>query len=169
MLLLNLSLILLKLESSALDLPGGAFLPILHKQTDSNCQLWSTARLKKVSLRKIHQYIILVCSRIRSTVCLHFYSVLSRSLALSPSQQVDPRDILDCLQVDAAVVEVGLGGSLDATNVFSRESLQVAVITAIGLEHQRVLGEPSVLQYTKDSLPLGPSSQDLKIRMALLV
>ncbi len=41
-------------------------------------------------------------------------------------------------QVDVAVVETGLGGRLDATNVL--EPL-VAVITPIGLEHQQYLGE----------------------------
>ena len=39
--------------------------------------------------------------------------------------------------VDVAVVEVGLGGSWDATNVIDA---QVAVITPIGLDHERFLG-----------------------------
>jgi dihydrofolate synthase / folylpolyglutamate synthase len=40
--------------------------------------------------------------------------------------------------VDVAVVEVGLGGSWDATNVADG---QVAVVTPIGLDHQRYLGD----------------------------
>jgi dihydrofolate synthase/folylpolyglutamate synthase len=40
--------------------------------------------------------------------------------------------------VDAAVVEVGLGGRLDATNVVDAE---VAVVTSIGLEHTEYLGD----------------------------
>jgi dihydrofolate synthase/folylpolyglutamate synthase len=40
--------------------------------------------------------------------------------------------------VDAAVVEVGLGGRLDATNVLDAE---VAVITSISLEHTEYLGD----------------------------
>lgn len=40
--------------------------------------------------------------------------------------------------VDAAAVEVGLGGRLDATNVIQPA---VAVITSIGLDHQEFLGE----------------------------
>jgi dihydrofolate synthase / folylpolyglutamate synthase len=40
--------------------------------------------------------------------------------------------------VDVAVVEVGLGGSWDSTNVADG---QVAVVTAIGLDHQRYLGD----------------------------
>lgn len=41
-------------------------------------------------------------------------------------------------QVDFAVIEVGLGGRLDATNVITP---LVSIITSIGLEHQDVLGE----------------------------
>ena len=40
--------------------------------------------------------------------------------------------------VDAAVVEVGLGGRLDATNVVEGE---VCVLTSIGVEHTEYLGE----------------------------
>jgi dihydrofolate synthase/folylpolyglutamate synthase len=41
-------------------------------------------------------------------------------------------------QVDFAVVEVGLGGRLDTTNVLTP---RVAVLTPIGLEHTRILGD----------------------------
>jgi len=41
-------------------------------------------------------------------------------------------------KVDFAVVEVGLGGRLDATNVLMPE---VAVITNVGLDHTEILGE----------------------------
>lgn len=43
-------------------------------------------------------------------------------------------------QVDYAVVEVGLGGLLDGTNVVSRED-KVCVITDIGLDHTEILGD----------------------------
>ncbi|CAL8468705.1 g8245 [Coccomyxa elongata] len=43
-------------------------------------------------------------------------------------------------QVDIAIVEAGLGGARDATNVFSSDNLKLAIITAIGLEHQKALG-----------------------------
>jgi hypothetical protein len=46
-----------------------------------------------------------------------------------------------CLQVDIAIVEAGLGGARDATNMFSAQNLKLAIVTAIGLEHQRVLGD----------------------------
>lgn len=41
--------------------------------------------------------------------------------------------------VQAQVIEVGLGGLLDSTNVFDRK--ECAVITNIGLEHREVLGD----------------------------
>lgn len=41
-------------------------------------------------------------------------------------------------QVKAAVIEVGLGGRLDATNLFTP---QVSAITTIGLDHTKTLGE----------------------------
>jgi dihydrofolate synthase/folylpolyglutamate synthase len=41
-------------------------------------------------------------------------------------------------QVDIAVMEVGLGGRLDSTNVITPE---VAIITQIGLDHQQFLGD----------------------------
>jgi dihydrofolate synthase/folylpolyglutamate synthase len=40
--------------------------------------------------------------------------------------------------VQAQVIEVGLGGTLDSTNVF--DTKDVAVITNIGLEHREILG-----------------------------
>ncbi|KAK9844056.1 hypothetical protein WJX81_003088 [Elliptochloris bilobata] len=51
-------------------------------------------------------------------------------------------------QVDIAVVEAGLGGARDATNVFPAPGsdvprgagLRLAIITAVGLEHQAALG-----------------------------
>ena len=43
-------------------------------------------------------------------------------------------------QVDYAVVEVGLGGLLDGTNVVTRKD-KVCIITDIGLDHTEILGE----------------------------
>ncbi len=40
-------------------------------------------------------------------------------------------------QVDVAVIEVGLGGRLDATNILSS---QVSVLTSVGLDHMEILG-----------------------------
>ncbi|MCP9292929.1 bifunctional folylpolyglutamate synthase/dihydrofolate synthase [Gracilimonas sediminicola] len=41
-------------------------------------------------------------------------------------------------EVDLAIIETGLGGRLDSTNIISPE---VSVITSIGLDHQNVLGD----------------------------
>ncbi|MCB0345802.1 MAG: bifunctional folylpolyglutamate synthase/dihydrofolate synthase [Bdellovibrionales bacterium] len=42
-------------------------------------------------------------------------------------------------EVDYAVIEVGLGGRLDATNVLSKP--EASVITSIGLDHTAILGD----------------------------
>lgn len=42
-------------------------------------------------------------------------------------------------QVDAAVIEVGVGGKLDGTNVLRRP--RVSIITNVGLDHTDILGE----------------------------
>ena len=42
-------------------------------------------------------------------------------------------------EVDVQVIEVGLGGLLDSTNVFDEK--EVSVITNIGLEHREILGD----------------------------
>ena len=47
---------------------------------------------------------------------------------------------LRALQVDAAVIEVGLGGVRDATNVLQPASLAAAVVTAVGHDHAAALG-----------------------------
>lgn len=44
-------------------------------------------------------------------------------------------------QVDIAIIEVGLGGRLDSTNIITPE---VAVITNIGLDHMQYLGDTHV-------------------------
>jgi dihydrofolate synthase/folylpolyglutamate synthase len=41
---------------------------------------------------------------------------------------------------EAAAIEVGLGGRLDATNVLPRERLAASVVTEIGLDHTALLG-----------------------------
>lgn len=47
-------------------------------------------------------------------------------------------ELFDQENCDIAVVEVGLGGRLDATNIVARPEL--TVITKIGLDHQSILG-----------------------------
>ncbi|GKZ00188.1 hypothetical protein MPSEU_000971800 [Mayamaea pseudoterrestris] len=42
-------------------------------------------------------------------------------------------------QVDAVVLETGLGGRLDATNILTNPAL--TIVTSIGLEHTRILGD----------------------------
>ena len=44
-------------------------------------------------------------------------------------------------QVDVAVVEVGMGGRLDATNIIPDDSILVSALTAVDLDHQSFLGD----------------------------
>ena len=44
---------------------------------------------------------------------------------------------------DIAVIETGLGGATDATNVIEADQLQLAVITSLGLDHVQALGGSS--------------------------
>jgi len=48
--------------------------------------------------------------------------------------------IFEEARVDVAVVEVGLGGRLDATNIIPDESIAVSLLTAVDLDHQAFLG-----------------------------
>lgn len=44
-------------------------------------------------------------------------------------------------KVDVAVIEVGLGGRLDSTNILSEKEVLLSVITNIGLDHTDILGD----------------------------
>lgn len=48
-------------------------------------------------------------------------------------------DYYQARQVDVAIVEVGLGGRLDATNILDKSLL--SIITSISLDHTQVLGD----------------------------
>ena len=65
--------------------------------------------------------------------CTHFE--VTTALALAHFAHAD---------VDVAVVEVGLGGVRDATNVFSPANLEAAVVTTLDLEHLSALGGDSI-------------------------
>jgi dihydrofolate synthase len=70
------------------------------------------------------------------------------SVAVKEEEEVSHFEVLTALalkyfevkNVDIALVEVGLGGSRDATNVFDENSLECAVLTHIGEEHLDALG-----------------------------
>jgi dihydrofolate synthase/folylpolyglutamate synthase len=79
--------------------------------------------------REIEPYIELLDSR--NSVPLSFFEIVT---ALGYSIFAD-------VPVDVAVVEVGMGGSWDNTNVIDAE---IAVITPIGLDHMNYLGDTVV-------------------------
>jgi folylpolyglutamate synthase/dihydropteroate synthase len=66
-------------------------------------------------------------------------------------------------QVDVAVMEVGLGGRLDATNICNSK---LAAITSIGLDHCEVLGDSiekiceekaGIIKPSLDHVVIGPT------------
>jgi dihydrofolate synthase/folylpolyglutamate synthase len=78
--------------------------------------------------QSIEPYVRLVDGQLRGGVPLTFFEVLT---AMAYAAFADA-------PVDAMVVEVGMGGTWDATNV---ADAGVAVVTPIGLDHTHLLGE----------------------------
>ncbi|SMG14678.1 dihydrofolate synthase / folylpolyglutamate synthase [Marivirga sericea] len=73
-------------------------------------------------------------------------------------------------EVDIAVIEVGMGGRLDCTNVIHPE---VSIITQIGLDHQQFLGD-SLEEITrekagviKNKVPVVSSVKENKLRLII--
>lgn len=86
-------------------------------------------------------------SRLEIVACLNALRPHVERLARSPYGEVTEFELKTALafvafrraDVDFAVLEVGIGGRLDATNVIPPPL--VAVITSIGLDHQHLLGD----------------------------
>ncbi|KAG6909660.1 hypothetical protein DXG01_016240 [Tephrocybe rancida] len=76
--------------------------------------------------------------------------------------------IFEKAQVDVVVLEVGMGGRLDATNIIPDDVILVSAITSVDLDHQLFLGN-TVAQIAKEkagiarrghALVLGPQKHD---------
>jgi dihydrofolate synthase/folylpolyglutamate synthase len=75
-------------------------------------------------------------------------------------------------RIDVAIVEVGLGGRLDATNIIDAD---VAVLTSVGLDHQEWLGatvedigrEKSGILRAGKPVVLGATSMPKSVRLAI--
>jgi folylpolyglutamate synthase/dihydrofolate synthase len=67
----------------------------------------------------------------------------------------------DKTAVDYAVVEVGLGGRIDGTNVIERRD-KICVITDIGLDHTRILGE-SLTQIASEKAGIITAGNDVYV------
>ncbi|MFN9176423.1 MAG: bifunctional folylpolyglutamate synthase/dihydrofolate synthase [Synechocystis sp.] len=87
-----------------------------------------------------------------------FETALQQVIDLAPPQQEDSPTLFEVftaavwlcfaeLPVDIAVMEVGLGGRLDATNV--KEPCLLSIITSLSREHWQVLG-PTVADIAKE-------------------
>ncbi|MFM7424795.1 MAG: bifunctional folylpolyglutamate synthase/dihydrofolate synthase [Elainella sp.] len=89
-----------------------------------------------------------ICLNQQPIPALELYALLKQVLAAIDPQQTSPTqfEVITAAawlyfaqqQVDIAIVEVGLGGRLDATNVCERPL--VSVITSLSLEHWQRLG-----------------------------
>ena len=44
-------------------------------------------------------------------------------------------------ECDVVVLEAGIGGRLDATNIFQAPTAQLGIITSVQLDHQKILGD----------------------------
>lgn len=69
-------------------------------------------------------------------------------------------------KIDIGVVEVGIGGEFDATNVFDSNSLLTAILTPVGLEHTQMLGDTADLIATTKSKIAKPGRPLLLARQA---
>ena len=49
--------------------------------------------------------------------------------------------IFECKRLDVVVIEVGMGGRLDATNIIPDNAVLVSALTAVDLDHQYFLGD----------------------------
>ena len=55
--------------------------------------------------------------------------------------------------IDVGVIEVGIGGEFDATNIFTADQLLAAVVTPVSLEHADMLGDtPRAIALTKSKI-----------------
>ncbi len=63
--------------------------------------------------------------------------------------------LFEAQQVDVAIIEVGLGGRLDATNLLSS---QVSVLTSVGLDHTEILGD-TIEEISQDKAGIIKDSQ----------
>ncbi|TCD69029.1 folylpolyglutamate synthase [Steccherinum ochraceum] len=68
--------------------------------------------------------------------------------------------IFQDLQVDIAVVEVGMGGRLDATNVIPDDCILVSALTAVDLDHQAFLGN-TVTEITREKAGIARAGKPL--------
>ena len=86
----------------------------------------------QIDFEKIgHQFVVDFIHKHQSFLATHQLSFFEMSVGMA-------FDYFAQQQIDIAVVEVGLGGRLDSTNILDPE---IAVITNIGYDHMDMLGE----------------------------
>ncbi|NER50879.1 MAG: bifunctional folylpolyglutamate synthase/dihydrofolate synthase [Symploca sp. SIO1B1] len=100
-------------------------LQIINEAYQINCKLAATTKLVEIF------------ERVKSAIA----KVAQENIFGQPSYFEAQVALAFCLfeeqKVDVAIIEVGLGGRLDATNILSST---IAVLTSVGLDHTEILG-----------------------------
>lgn len=66
--------------------------------------------------------------------------------------------ILEKLEVEVAVIEVGMGGRLDATNIIPDDAILVSALSTVDLDHQNFLG-PTVEDISREKAGIARSGK----------
>jgi dihydrofolate synthase / folylpolyglutamate synthase len=101
-------------------------LQIINERYQINCQPVATTKLAEI-FERVKPAIAKVAQSNPFGEPSYFEAQVALAFCLFEAQQVD-----------VAIIEVGLGGRLDATNLLSS---QVSVLTSVGLDHTEILGD----------------------------
>lgn len=108
----------------------------------------SVGRFNSPHLVSVHDSILINNEPVSSSVYDH-----ARTLVVAANQRYDtaatPFELLtltalhifEAAELDIVVVEVGMGGRHDATNVIPDDCILVSILTAVDLDHQKFLGD----------------------------
>jgi folylpolyglutamate synthase/dihydropteroate synthase len=99
----------------------------------------------QAAIQRVHDATPGGCTHFEVTTALalaHFAA--SNHAAASRTTHPHGTDTAHGSAVDVAVIEVGLGGVRDATNVFPSDVLEAAAVTTLDLEHLAALGGDSI-------------------------
>lgn len=108
----------------------------------------SVGRFNSPHLVSVHDAILVNGQPVSPSVYDH-----ARSLVIAADQRLNTAatpfelltltalQIFEAAKLDIVVLEVGMGGRHDATNVISDDCILVSVLTAVDLDHQKFLGD----------------------------
>ncbi|WP_109829974.1 bifunctional folylpolyglutamate synthase/dihydrofolate synthase [Reichenbachiella versicolor] len=90
-----------------------------------------TERIKINGVEIEEDYVVTFVEKVKNTILKIEPSFFEITVAMAYSYFKD-------MQIDIAIIETGLGGRLDSTNVIYPD---LSIITSIGLDHQDILGD----------------------------